>query len=446
MAHVIVVGGGISGLSAAYFLDRAGCRVTLVERDARLGGLLRTDRIDDCAIEAGPDSFLAAKPAALELIRELGIEGEVIPSNDSQRRTYIWRGGRLIPMPAGMVMMVPTDMAALSASSLISPRGRLEAAREALRSKPTEPLPERSVADFVRDHYGQEFVDYLAEPLLTGVYGGSAGKLSVNAVLPRFVDLEMKYGSVTRGIIEERKQSNEPLFLSLRHGMQQLIDALLGRLHHIDRVQGEAEKVADGWRVSVSGRWLSADAVILAVRSWQAAPLIADIDPELSAQLESIEHSSAVTVGFTYDAGTFPHPRDGFGFLVPAIERRSIVACTWVDRKFEHRAPRDRVILRSFLSGDGWASDASDEEITSAVQDDLGHCMGVEQRPRGMSISRWPRSMPQYALGHGAKVEQIRTRVNSRAGLYLAGNAYDGVGIPDCIRIAKDIASNVLQK
>jgi oxygen-dependent protoporphyrinogen oxidase len=443
--RVIVIGGGISGLTAAYYLRRSGFEITLIEREARLGGLLETRLVDACRVEAGPDSFLAAKPAALELIRDLGLEGEVIASNDHQRRTFILRDGRLVPMPDGLVLMAPADLGALAASELISPGGRARAAQELDRQPPPDPLPDRSIGEFTRDHYGHEFVDYLAEPLLTGVFGGDADCLSLRDVLPRFAELEARYGSVTRGLAAERAAASGPLFRALKGGFQQLVDALDRALEGVRRIRGAATAVEGGPRVQVHGTWLSADHVVVAVRAWEATALFRESAPPLAESLAAIPYSSAVTVGFTYPAAGFPHPLDGFGFLVPKIERRHIVACTWVNRKFDHRAAPDRVLLRAFLGGDWWATRASDGEIVEAVREDLGRIMGIHQPPTAVAIARWPRSMPQYEVGHKGRVDAIRQEAVRIEGVHLAGNYFDGIGIPDSIRGAKTIC-NAIEK
>jgi oxygen-dependent protoporphyrinogen oxidase len=439
---VIVIGGGISGLAAAYYLQRSGFDVTLIEKESRVGGLLETRVVDGCRIEAGPDSFLAAKPAALDLIRDLGLESEVIASNDHQRRTYILRGGRLLPMPEGLVLMAPTDLGALESSDLISPEGRSRAAQEIHRRPPPAPLPDRSIGEFTRDHYGSEFVDYLAEPLLTGVFGGDADSLSLRDVLPRFADLEARYGSVTRGLAAERAASSGPLFRALQGGFQQLVDALDAALSGIRRIPGAASAVESG-RVTVNGESLPCDRAVVAVRAWEAAALFRQSAPVLAERLGEIPYSSAVTVGFTYPSEGFPHPLDGFGFLVPKVERRHIVACTWVNRKFDHRAPSDRVLLRAFLGGHRWASGASDEEIAAAVREDLSRIMGIAAPPSAVSIARWPQSMPQYEVGHSARVQSIRAAVSQLPGVHLAGNYFDGIGIPDAIRGAKAICNRI---
>lgn len=413
----------------------------MIEREPRLGGLIETIDLAGNLIEGGPDSFLAAKPAALELIREIGLSSEVIDSNDHQRVTYIVRNGRLLPMPDGLVMMAPTKFGPLLKSPLLSWSAKLTAAREFFR-KPSEPRPERSVAEFVRDHFGEEAVQYLAEPLLAGVFGGDVNKLSANLVLARFVALEEKYGSVIRGLIAERASTSGSLFKSLKGGMEQLMSALRARLEDVRFVTGAAEIVAQGPKVRVGGQWMEASAVVIAVRAWQAAPLVADLYPQLARLLAGIDYSSAVTMGLTFRRDRFTHPLDGFGFLVPAVERRNLNACTWVTRKFDHRTAPDHVVLRAFLGGDSWCQ-ALEEDIYKAVREDLQALMNIEEMPEDFVIRRWPRSMPQYYVGHAAMVAEIERHADPRNGVYLTGNYFDGVGIPDCIRRSKEVAERL---
>ena len=415
--------------------------MVLIEREPRLGGLLETINLGGNLIEGGPDSFLAAKPAALELIRELGLSSEVIDSNDHQRVTYIARNARLMPMPDGLVLMAPTKFAPLLKTPLLSWSAKLAAAREFFR-KPSGTRPDRSVAEFVRDHFGEEAVQYLAEPLLTGVFGGDVNKLSANLVLARFVALEEKYGSVIRGLIAERRPATGSLFKSLKGGMGQLTAALRSRLEDVRFVSGTAEIVAEGPKVRVAGVWMEGAAVVVALRAWQAAPLVANLKPELARLLAGIEYSSAVTMGLTYRLDRFTHPLDGFGFLVPSVERRNINACTWVTRKFEHRTAPDHVVLRAFLGGDRWC-EAPDEDIYDAVREDLLALMKVDQMPEEFVIRRWPRSMPQYYVDHASTVSAIERHIPSQTGVYLTGNYFDGVGIPDCIRRSKEIAQRI---
>lgn len=448
MTPVAIIGGGISGLSAAYYLAKAGVAATLIERQPRLGGVIETLEIQGNIVEGGPDSFLAAKPAALELIRELGLGDEVIGSNDHQRVTYVVKNGRLVPLPDGLMMMVPTQILPMATSPLLSWGTKIRMGLEFFR-KPDGPKPERSVAEFIEEHYGRETVEYLAEPLLSGVYGGDPRELSMSSVLTRFVELETQYGSLTRGVLAERKRakaqgSGGTLFRTLKGGLGTLTRTLESRIP-ATRITGAAEAIEQtpqGWRIRLQGDWLEAAHVVVACPAWQAAQLLPGPVGDL---LQDVGYSSSMTVALGYDRATFRHPLNGFGFLVPARERRLLVACTWVGRKFNHREAEDTVLLRAFCGGAG--NDAvlqkPDGEVVAGVREDLRRIMGIDEVPKFTAVSRWPRSMAQYTVGHATRMEALREHVQRLPGLHLIGNAYTGIGIPDCIRMGKAAAETV---
>jgi len=453
MTPVAIVGGGISGLSAAYYLGCAGIPSTLIERQTRLGGVIRTETVDGCLLEAGPDSFLSAKPWALELIRELGLASEVIGSNDHLRKTYVLKHGRLRPLPDGLMLMVPTKILPLLTTRLLSWPTKLRMAREWFRRPPSAPTSDRSVAQFLSEHYGTEAVDYLAEPLLAGVYGGSPEWLSVASVLPRFLELETKYGSLTRGVLAARRRvaaeaRGLPLFQTLRRGLGHLVEVLDAASQPArEDLRGAAEtveRVEGGYRVRVNGAWLEAQHLILACPAYEAAALLPGVDLELADLLLSIPYTSSVTISLAYDKGSFSHSLNGFGLLIPRRERRRLVACTWVNTKFSHRVAPDRVVLRGFLGDDEAALRESDESLVAAVREELRGLMGIAAVPLFARIARWPRSMAQYTVGHQDRLARIRARLANLPGLHLAGNAYSGIGIPDCIRTGKLAAQTVL--
>ncbi|MBY0505524.1 MAG: protoporphyrinogen oxidase [Bryobacteraceae bacterium] len=452
MRDVIIIGGGISGLTAAYTLAKAGRSVTLIEREASLGGLLQTRQLGGCVIEAGPDSFLAAKPAATDLIREVGLADDLIGSNDHQRVTYIQRHGRLVPMPDGLMMMVPTKIWPMVTTPLLSWPTKIRMGLEYFRRPPVDELPERSVADFVRNHYGQEAVDYLAEPLLSGVYGGDPADLSINSTLTRFVDLEKQYGSLTRGTLASRQKAppgSASLFRTLKGGLHDLVKALTARLPGVEHLRGEASAIrylADGYEVALGGEWLAARHLIIATPAWAASRLLADLDPQLHNLLRQVDYSSSMTVALGYRDQDLAKPLTGFGFLVPAKERQTLVACTFVGRKFAHRTPEGVSLLRCFLGGAGRAAvlEQSDEEILAATRADLQRLLGLTATPVFHSISRWPRSMAQYTVGHARRMAEVDERTRRHPGLHLIGNAYRGIGIPDCIQLARETAGRIL--
>ena len=452
MPRVAIVGGGISGLSAAYYLSRAGHECTLIEPAPRLGGVIRTETIDGCVVEGGPDSFIAQKPWALDLIRELGLESDVIGSNDHLRKTYVLRHGRLVPLPDGLYLMVPTAVRPLATTRLLSFSTKCKMAFELLR-RPSPETPDRSVADFVRDHYGEEAVRYLAEPLLAGIYGGDAAELSVASVLPRFVEFERRHGSVTRGVLAGRLRpasgSSTPLFMSPKGGMQQLIEALekaiAGRARVVRAAVDRVEAAGPGYRLHAAGDVVEAGQIVIATPAYVAGALLRGLDATLADLLSGILYHSSITVALGYDRAGFRHPMNGFGFLVPQVERRLLTACTWVGTKFPHRVADNRVLLRcSVAAGRNEALLArSDESLVSSVREELSRLMGVTETALFSRVQRWPRAMAQYIVGHQRRLEQINVRLASLPGLHLAGNAYLGIGIPDCIRTAQLAAARI---
>jgi oxygen-dependent protoporphyrinogen oxidase len=431
----IIVGAGISGLSAAYYLARANQPSLILDPRPRAGGVIQTERVDGCIIEGGPDSFLAAKPEALAMIRELGLESELIASNDHQRKTYIRRHGKMVRMPDGLMMVVPTKIMPMALSGLLGWGTKIRMGLEFFR-RPGPPLPDRSIAEFIRDHYGQEAVDYLAEPLLSGVYGGDPRDLSVNSVLPRFAEMEQRYGSLTRGVLANRpKHSGAPLFQTLKGGLGQWVDAILGAVRgkcELRQMAADAiERTSGGFRIKAGGDWLQAAHVVLACEAHNAAKLL---DGRLAELLSGIAYSSSVVVALGYGG---PPPMPGFGFLIPRKERRRIVACTWVGAKFPYRAPPGITLARCFMSGE-------DEPDIGAVHRELQDLAGVRGEPRFHRIFRWPRAMAQYAVGHAQRIAGIQELIAAIPGLHLAGNAYSGIGIPDCVRTGKQAAEKIL--
>jgi len=326
-------------------------------------------------------------------------------------------------------------------------------AMELLRA-PKLRAEDESVADFVREHYGQEAVDYLAEPLLSGIYGGDPRQLSVKAVLPRFVDLAQKYGSLTRGVLASRAQAKPqgppaPLFRTLKGGLGQMVDAVTTAIRpHTELIRDRAqtvERTPAGYRIRVADGWLEADQIVFACEAHSAGNLLEPVDGRISELLGSVGYSSSMTVALGYNAADFAKPPVGFGFLVPKKERRRLVALTWVGTKFAHRIPEDRIVARCFLGG---AEDASvlnepDDAVIEAVTRELRDIAGVTATPRFTRIARWTQSMAQYPVGHPARMAELRTRVAGVGGLHLAGNAYDGIGIPDCIRLGKAAAAAI---
>lgn len=445
----IIIGGGISGLAAAYYLSKRGLPSILIDPAPKLGGVIQTKRVADCLLEGGPDSFLSAKPEAMALIEELGLGGDVIGSNDHQRVTWIVKKNRMIPLPDGLMMMVPTRIWPTVTSPLLSWSTKIRMGLELLR-RPKSGLPDRSVGEFVEDHYGAEAVEYLAEPLLSGVYGGDPYKLSVESVLPRFAEMEAKYGSLTKGTLAglatSPKAKGGTLFRTLKNGLGSMVDALIQAIEpHCRIVRGEALSITregDEYLVRLKDQMLRTKHLVVATPAWAAARLFEGFDQQIANLLGSIDYSSSMTVGVIYDRATVSERFHSFGFLVPKTERRQLVACTFVDQKFDHRVPENRLLLRCFLGGAGNDAilDWADSDLKRAVLGDLEAMLGLKAEPIAFQISRWPKSMAQYQVGHKKKILELQERMRAYPLLFLAGNAYSGIGIPDCIRSGKDAA------
>jgi oxygen-dependent protoporphyrinogen oxidase len=477
MTRIAIIGGGISGLAAAFALEEhrrsgAGVEYVLYESSPNLGGVLRSEHIDGCVVEAGPDSFITEKPWAADLCRALGLEGQLIGSNDAGRKTYILVNGRLVPMPDGLMFMVPTKLLPTALSPLFSWKTKLRMAQELFRS-PHPADGDESVASLVERHYGKEMVDRLADPLLSGIYGGEAASLSVRAALPRFVEMERKYGSLSRAMLAARKkapqnsrESAPPLFTSLKKGMHHLAQAVVSRLTPpalltnttVQKIQSEG----GGWVVgsSTAGDSIEVaperrdsgmrsrhfDALIVALPAHAAAQLLASTSPELSSELAAISYTSSITVGLGYGCDVRQSLLPGFGFLVPRCEGKRLLAATFVHNKFPHRAPEDRALLRCFLAGANAdaAWQLSDDQIVALVRNDLQQIIGLRADPRFARVYRWKSAMAQYGVGHLERLERIERLRQKLPGLALAGNGYRGIGIPDCIRSGQDAAKQVL--
>jgi len=459
-----VIGGGIAGLAAAYELECARAadplvRYTLFEARERLGGALASEVVQGTLLERGPDSFLTEKPAAATLCRELGLGADLIPSNDAQRKTYILVGNELIPLPDGLMFLVPTKLVPTALSPLFSFPTKARMALELLIPPRRKRTADESVASLVIRHFGPEAVDRLADPLLSRIYGGDASQLSAKTVLPRLVEMEREYGSLTRGMLAANGQSppaERPIFTTLKGGMQQMVEAIRARLDwaavRLSTPVNALERVANGWMVHSLGTAEFYDSVIVACPAWAAGVLLAPVDAVLSEQLGGIPYSSSITVNLLYDEDALGNLPEGFGFLVPATERRSLLACTFSHRKFLGKTAPGKAVIRAFLGG--MRNEAllaeNDNALVAIVRheliDILGEMVvGIGLDPEYTQVTRWRRAMAQYAVGHQERMDRINERVGALPGLRLAGNAYEGIGVPDCIRLGRKAAADLIQ-
>lgn len=475
-----ILGGGIAGLAAAYELEKArvaGADVeyTLFEARERLGGSLASEVVNGAVLEYGPDSFLTEKPAAAELCRELGLADQLTPSNDGARKTFIVVRNRLVPLPDGLMFLIPTKLIPTATTRLFSLRTKVRMGLELLHP-PRPGVADESVAALVERHFGPEAVDRLADPLLSGIYGGDATQLSARTVLPKLVEMEAQFGSLTRGMLAAHRQMRarmaaaqkqgvpaggvvrrgpRGIFTTLRGGLQQLVDALEARLQPnwirrstpVDAV----ERTASGWAVTAGGSTRTHDAVIMASPAWAVGALLRGVDCRLSDELMAIPYSSSITVNLIYDETQLGRLPEGFGFLVPASEGRAMLACTFAHRKFLGRTPTGKVVLRAFLGGmkNEALMNESDGVLIGTVRRELTQILGEtivdrDALPEHAQVSRWRQAMAQYAVGHQERMQRIKARVTELPGLKLAGNAYDGIGIPDCIRLGRQAAKELV--
>ena len=462
--RIVVIGAGISGLTAAYKLTKYGAdgeglqpQVLLLEASPRAGGTISTYNFDDVILELGPDSFITQKPAALELCRELGIEHRLINTRPSFRRTFIARNGKLLPLPEGFFMVGPTNVAALFGSELFSWRGKLRMALEPFIRRRSSSEDE-SIAKFVERRFGKECLERAAEPLAAGIYTGDVDKLSMRSSFPKLHDMEAIYGSIVKGFNNQHpSKSHESgarysLFVAPDEGMSVIVNALVQQLPpgclrtHTLVSQLRRTPGGQGWQLVLhDGQMIQCDAVIIATAAHQAARILNAV-PVLKEQLQKIEHASSAVLNLIYQRKDVKHPLDGFGFVVPRSEKSALLACSFASVKWNNRVPDDKVLLRVFVGGtaDPEIYDYSDEHIECLIWQDLNTYLGIDALPRLAVISRFHKGMPQYNLGHADIVSGIENELQNIPGLALAGNAFGGVGIPDCVASGQRAAAAVM--
>ncbi len=465
---VVIIGAGIAGLAAAWTLQnksRGAVRCLVIERGLHPGGKIVSERHDDYLVERGPDSFIVQKPDALELCRELGLEERLLGSNMEKRTTYVWSRGRLHPLPEGMMLVAPAKVMPVLRSRLLSWPGKLRMGMEYFIPPRKPDAPEESLAAFVRRRLGQEALEKIATPLMAGIHAADPERLSLQSTFPVFLEMERKHGGLLRAMRSRRQAQKKnaaqggrrgadgPMFYSLSGGLQQMTDALAVRLKPGTLRLGESvETIAhqDGrYQLTMGdGQKLHADAVIVAAPAYAAAPMVQALDAPLAEKLRAIRYVSTATVSLAYRRSEIPHALDGYGFVIPRTEHRSITACSWSSVKFRDRAPEDRVLLRVFLGGAGaeHLAEQGEAELIDRARVELRTTMGIAAHPLLAVAHCWWKANPQYELGHAALVEEIERRAAQHDGLYLAGAAYHGAGIPDCIRSGKDAAAMAAEK
>lgn len=487
-ARVAIIGGGISGLAALEHLTRVapGLQVTLLEASPRLGGYIRTERSGGFVMEAGPDVILASKPAAVELANRVGLGERLHGTNPAAKGSYILSGNQLLRMPDGLTGLVPSRFMPFATTPLVSPLGKLRVGLEYL-IPPRRNAPDESIERFVTRRLGPEMYERLVEPLLSGISAGDGAKLSMEAMFPQLRAYERDHGGLIKGMLAvKRKQRaakkatvatpgaavpdqppRQPTlgFLSFPGGLEELVDGIQREVRRrdpagrnavirtgarVERVErkGTGHESAPEFVITLSnGEQVVADAVILATPAYHSAAFIRSVDEELASALRGIEYVSTVTISVAYPASAVPRALDATGYVVPRIQGRPVLACTWGSSKFEGRSPAGHSLFRLFLGGAGRGSfvERSDDELLDVVRNEMRDVMGVTIDPELMRINRHDRAMPQYHVGHLDRVADIRARVASHPGLALAGAALGGVGIPDCVRSGVAAADQVLE-
>ncbi|MBA2340332.1 MAG: protoporphyrinogen oxidase [Pyrinomonadaceae bacterium] len=474
--RVIVIGGGVTGLAAAHrFIELSAQRqspfeILLLEAGARLGGIVRTHKRDGFLLEGGPDSFISEKPAAIELARRIALDKHLIQTESAHRRSFIVRDKRLRLVPQGFQLLAPSRFWPFITSEIFSWTGKARIALDLILPRSKSQEEDESLAAFVRRRFGREALERMAQPMVGGIYTADPETLSLRATMPRFLEMERTERSLIRAMRRANRKSQAKetngtsgarysLFLSFDEGMQTLTDALAARLPPdsirlntkvrslvCNRISSDGE--AKRWRViTESGEAIEADALCVALPAHATANLVGDVDDELASILNLISYASTATVNLAYKREDVPHKLDGFGFVTPAIERLSTLACTFSSVKFFGRAPEGCVLLRAFVGGalQPEMFELDEKRMLEAVQADLRLLLGIETRPLFSLVEKWPDSMPQYTLGHTERIGKIRARVNAHPTLQLAGNYFDGAGIPDSIRSGERAAENLAQ-
>ncbi|HVF26264.1 MAG TPA: protoporphyrinogen oxidase [Anaerolineales bacterium] len=465
MKRIVIIGGGIGGLSAAYYAKKKapGARITLLEADSRWGGKITTDRValDDgqFIIEGGPDILLATKPWGIALCKELGLSERLHGTNPHQNNTYILRKGHLLPLPDGLAMMIPTKVSAILRSQLISWCGKARMGLDFLL--PAKAINgDESLGAFIGRRFGREAYESLTEPLMSGIYAGDGDQLSLASTFPDLRDLEIKYGSLARGALQIRKQSNgkaiqgsRSAFLTPTTGLAEIVEALVSYLKEHDadlqlntRVVTIARRTPDTWNITLdTGETLIADGIIMAAPAFAAAQILASFDSTLANDLKSIPYASTATVSLAYRQSDLTRELDGYGYVIPHREGRKALACTWTSTKFPHRAPVGYALLRVFIGRAGQNIPWNKNDLLALAKEELRLTLSITAEPLLHRVFMWENAMPQYNLGHPEILKRIDATLRNHPGLALAGNGYRGIGIPDCIHSGELAVNKILE-
>ncbi len=470
LKRIAIVGGGISGLTAAYKLLRNAqsqnleVKIDLFE-SRELGGVFKTieDRSIECRFECGPDSFFTKTPEVVELSKELEIDSHIIPTNSKKRKSLVAKDNQLIPLPDGFIMIAPSQIDSFLQSELMSEAGKKRALEEE-NIAPSKSEAEETVAQFVERRFGKEMLDKIVQPMVGGIYTGDVNKLSAEACLPEFVAMERTKGSIIKALAERQnsidqdtKGARYSAFYSYEKGMSFLIDTLRKKILEMngptfkmnDAVLSIQKKPGGMWSLVTQNQDSNVyDALILALPATSLAKVMAELDSTIAQRASEIHCASSCVVNMVFDKSDIdPSKLDGFGFVVPELSGRALIACSYLSVKYKHRSPEQKVILRAFLGGvhNEGILQASDEKITAIVLEELDYYLKIKNKPVYTSISRWQDAMPQYTIGHQDRIKTITKRLEDFPGIFITGNFISGVGIPKCVQLASETAMNVAQ-
>ena len=476
MKHTIIIGGGIAGLAATYYTQlksETQTQITLLEQADYWGGKIITDRASDLVpegsfvIEGGPDTFVVTKPWAVRLCKELGIADRLKGTNPQTKKTYILKNGRLHELPGGLTMMIPTEFGPMIRTGLLSWAAKARMGLDFILPA-AQVNGDETLGAFITRRLGRAAYENLIEPLMSGIYAGDGDKLSLQSTFPYLRDLEIEHGGLVKGALALRRErlreartsgyspsqtpGSRSIFLTPLTGLAEIVDALTHNLEisGVDmRLRTEVQKVSQSSEVYsvllTNGESISAEGIILATPSFVAADLISDFAPDLAAELRPIEYVSTATVTLAYRESDLPRPLDGYGYVIPRSEGRKALACTWTSTKFPHRAPDGYALLRIFIGRAGQETEIAwdDTALLTAAREELRLTLGITADPLLKRIYRWEKAMPQYNLGHPKRLERINRCLTAYSGLALAGNAYQGIGIPDCIHSGEIAAEKI---
>ena len=455
--RIVIVGGGIAGLSAAFYainkIDSGGTdyEVVLLESADYWGGKILTDRVNGFVIEAGPDTFIITKPWGVKLCKELGIADRLKGTNPHKKNTYILHNEHLHPLPGGLTMMIPTDVGAMVRTGLLSWPAKARMGMDYIKPALAESGDE-SLGEFVTRRLGREAYERLVEPLMSGIYAGDGDQLSLQATFPYLRDLELKYGGLIKGALSIRRKRTQnwdesaagsrSIFLTPTTGLAEMVEALVSELENssaVLRLNTRVEHIQPRettYRVELAnGEAIEGNKIILSTPPYVSAELIAGFAPELAKELDEIEYVTTATVSMAFRETDLPRALDGYGYVIPRREGRKALACTWTSTKFPHRAPEGYALVRAFVGRAGQEADIpwDDDSLLEIAQEELDLTLGIKAQPVLSRVFTWEKAMPQYNVGHPARLNRIEKMLDAYHGLALAGNGYQGIGIPDCI-------------